>query len=1018
MIRRRGYALVVALAVLFVLLTLALALFHSRGAMSSLIAMNQRFLGRTGLARDTSTRFGLLLEGLTAGPGDPLSLQQNFKVRQNGFQASVTWEKETGSARGQDVRDPQLGKKLLAAPSEWDALPEVGYGEDLAVEALDGVAVAPAHWAVGLDFLGGERYLTMYDRSFPYAVYAPNGAIKVGKVRAYTNPSWDEDMAAGGGASGLPIWLLARSQVFVSDCAYGRVWSGEGPIHMRGGAVGLVGPLPVDRLGPELATDSQYAMRSLSADTLDKTPALVGHLLTVQTFEDFFKDPARIVPIMMRGLSLQQATMVPFVPIPSIQKAGVVVVLFHHPWPPDFGKRDDGPELNAKLLRLSREETALGEREEKLRTDSILLQRKIFLNPNDPKVPEWRAEIRQLEASRSKVQEQRKIVYNEFHRVRRELEQGAWERGAVRGQAPRNWWHELSYNTIGWTYLGVVEQIVKSLGDLIESQDWTKFMGRLASVTRLVHLGWDDPEFFFPDGQPTVRDGDAVERPRDVPTNALSMKSTVNVPPGRTLKLTTNVQIRGDLWIQRGATMHVRGDLEVRAPIHWRDFNGESLEPTDPLFPAGRVFIEEGATLVVDGDLKCLGGRPETGSIIVTGPVGRVNAVSSAIFCGGHFTSTYGIQPGSTLLDYLQARAKDKAYLRGWVDFLWGMAYMAPQAARVVGPFTPRNPWFARFATVFVIPPKPPIPVPVPLPLSNCYATFFPLFSGAASVQLNLRLGPNFTTMAWPLWIFGRGVVPVLNKVEPQVLWPRVDSFPQKVPEIVWSMLGPAIEAFIVETIKGALIELVVEIGSRAVEAMLKNTIPFNPVACLSFSWDKEGIQPPSLVSKFLNDLAGMVTLGLISTVNAIALVVKQEMTRNLMEPPEKMAREAAGLYLYSGGMMTIGTTPSTTPLATGFFVSGYNLRCNAALTVGALVSLNGRVEANDVAYYPYFTEVNLYNPLKPRNYLGRDKPNDYFPLDEMRDLLVSPVTIPLNEEPPLMIGRAHYRPVARGWSR
>lgn len=1014
--RARGYALIVALAVLFVLLTLALALFHSRGAMSNLVAMNRRYLAQGILAQNTTTRLEMMLQGVDPGPGDRISLQQDFRVQQNGYQATVTWREGSGSVRGREVRDPKLGTKLFKPPSEWDELPQVGYQPKLAVKALGGVDVAPAHLALGLDYTGGARYLAMYDRAFPFAAYAPNGGVYLDRVEAFTNPTYAEGHNETN--SGLPIWLLARDQVFVSDCAYGRAWSRQGPVNVVGGMVGLVGPLPTDRLGPELAANSQSAMSALSRDTLDKTGALVGHLLTVQNFVDLFNDPRKVVPIVLRGLSLQQATMVPLLPIPTIQKAGVVVVQIHHPWPPDFGKRDDAPELSQRLRQLSQDETRLGKESNDLYEDIIKLRRKIMLNPQSPEVPTWRSQITKKTDARLLVEDERKKVSDEFHRVRRQLEQGAWERGAIRGQAPKNWWHELDYNTVGWTYLGVVEQFVKSLGDLVEGKDWTHFMGRMATLTRVVHLGWDDPAFYFPDGQPNVRDGDPVQRPGFVPSDTLSMKSTVTVPPGRTLRLRTNVQVRGDLWIERGASLYVQGNLEVRAPESWRDFNGLALQWEDPLYPKGRLFMEEGASLVVDGDVTCSGGLPETGSVIVTGPVGRVNGVSSAILCKGNFSTAYGIQPGATLIDYLQARSKEKEYLRGWVDFFWGLSYVAPSVARVAGPFTLRMPWFSRFTTTFVIPPKPPIPIPVPLPLPNCYRTWFVLLGGATMVQLNLRLGPTFSTMSWPLWIFGRGVVPVLNKVNPDLLWPRIDAFRYQAPKIVDEIIGPALLEAIKEVIKGALLELVVRIFTRMVESIVKSVIPFNPVQCLGFEWDSEGTKPPPLVKKFLEDLVGGAVSGSISLVNALAAIVKQELTRTMIAPPEDRAREMAGLYVYSGGTMTIGRTSQSTPLASGFFVSGMNLRCNAALTVGALVSLQGRVQAHDLFYYPYFTQVNLYNPLKPNRYLGNDKPSDYFPLDEMQDLLYPPVVIPVNEEPPLHLGGAYYRMVARGWMR
>ena len=63
--------------------------------------------------------------------------------------------------------------------------------------------------------------------------------------------------------------------------------------------------------------------------------------------------------------------------------------------------------------------------------------------------------------------------------------------------------------------------------------------------------------------------------------------ATLNVPPGRSLRIDGSLQLTGDLWLQRGSTAYVTGNLALLNP--------------NPGGQIGRLILEPGATLVVDG---------------------------------------------------------------------------------------------------------------------------------------------------------------------------------------------------------------------------------------------------------------------------------------------------------------------------------------------------------------------------------------------------------------------------------
>ena len=97
---------------------------------------------------------------------------------------------------------------------------------------------------------------------------------------------------------------------------------------------------------------------------------------------------------------------------------------------------------------------------------------------------------------------------------------------------------------------------------------------------------------------------------------------------------------------------------------------------------------------------------------------------------------------------------------------------VAPNLAKVAGPFHTRKPFFASYAATFQLTMVPtpvgtiPVPSPIPLPRKNVLVPIFRGFTYAYAPALNASIGENLYTHAdW--WGFGQGTVPVLPKIDP-----------------------------------------------------------------------------------------------------------------------------------------------------------------------------------------------------------------------------------------------------------
>jgi hypothetical protein len=1002
--RTRAYALVVVLGLTLLLAIISLSIIKSQSAFSSNVGLARRDLSRAILIQNTRASLGLRIND-KVNLRDSVRLDKNFDLKEESETLRVRWKGRTDSVH-RPLQSGYANGETLFEPEKF--LPFTGYGKWATEPACGDIVLPPSHTAVGFDFGGTkERYRTVFSGCFPYALSAPRGSIRADAVRSFSNYTYAESEEGMGPETGLAAWVMAEGLLDIDDFQVGRAISNEGPINVEGGALALRVPKSTDQIGRDLSTHTTNAAGRISKDTLDKTDAIVGHVLSPQAFLALLKGDFNI----WRMASAQQATMVPFYPFPTLQSKGIVkVIQLHNPWPPDF-RTGQGNELREKLRNVTATRDGVEKtRKEKRGRDAELL-RLILDNPDSPRRPQWEAERAMLRKEIFELAGQI-IQLNKQIGILKTLIDKEAEWGGVRGVAPR---HSGTYHTEGWAYSYPLQEglelLIKAFTPGVKLED---LLARLSNQTRLFHFGGRDPEWFYPDGEPKISDGHRQIPPASPYSKTLSMKGTMTVPVGRTLKLTENTQIRGDLWLQKGSTLHIAGHLEVRPPAAWTDRWGKSVTPLEADFPNGRLMIEEGATLIVDGDLRCMGGIPEYGSILVVGPLDRVHPISSAIIAKGDIVTRHGIHPATNINElFAHARRKDSSY----APALQASEILTPlfsNFSRLFGPFEQRDCYFADFNSnfTFVITKFGPVPVPAPLPYGNCMKGLFDALSWISSAQLNMRLGPYFYTQS-EYWLFGRGVTSVMIKTKPEVMMRLLDPL-RNMPNLGNIDFLPVFEKAIRDMVTTVIVKVGVKFLTKAVMKILGSKVP-GSVACLPWSDSKPN--PNDTAKKFFKGLMKKIGQKFFKVVKQVLNKVRSEARRHYVGNPDIFTKELPGVYIYSGKNMSIGTSWTDSIMATGFFVAEGDIRFQTRRTVGTAISRRGDITAHQFLYYPFYASASLYEPLKPKDYkIAGSIPSGILPADELKDIFE--IGLPVNRGKPIELQAKGSRVLFEGWTR
>ncbi len=429
----------------------------------------------------------------------------------------------------------------------------------------------------------------------------------------------------------------------------------------------------------------------------------------------------------------------------------------------------------------------------------------------------------------------------------------------------------------------------------------------------------------------------------------------MNVPPGRTLRYDGNVELEGDLWLQKGSVMMVSGNLTLNNP---------NPSAHNPFLPSGRLVLEEGATLVVDGDVN-LGGSSKYGSLWVCSAAGRLHPVSTAILAGGTVNIPYGSYTSTTLEDasrWLAAHESAFDFLPSVLETVF--RDIAPNLSKIAGPFHTRQPYFASYAATFqlTLVPTPigtiPVPTCIPLPRKNILIPIFRGFTYLYTPTMNAAIGENFVTHTdW--WGFGQGVVPVLPKIDPVRMLTGLKSV--KVGSISfnidWNQQLKKLQTEVLDKAMKLLIETVIK---KTIQKVVVSFLPGGNLVSDAVDAAMDLISNETDTLQELQDALMDATIGPI--VDELERWIK-DLRRQVEDGiADGYLREVNGPLVYAN-QITVGDGSSTVRLFAGMLVSKSGITIEANNFVGSMVAMNGNINAKKFYFNPHFTKASLYKP-------------------------------------------------------
>lgn len=786
------------------------------------------------------------------------------------------------------------------------------------------------------------KMLSVIADDFAYVACAPAGNITAQRVQPWTNEVFKLGYSTETAMNGAPAKMFAKGNISVGNLTQGELYMTEGaPSVDKGRFVAFPGP-PADLAVPQaypniIQGQIQTAMDELtnSAGTQDKTELANGALLSLEFVKQLFTEPAKG---LASALSMRQAMQFPFFFIPGGRIQGVfVTVWLHMPFPPDgagamgaldtLQKDQDARSATKRSeYQSAKDDTAAKQAEYDAETDAD--------NKEDKR--------KKLEEAKDKEKKAGQALADLSEAFGDELE-AALEKipdAETNGPATRTDDEKITgdngvpymsykkfYTVLGQFMVDVVLSVVDAIGG--KQPDTSKFMNILRKEVRLVHFGRKDSATEF-----TITDTE------------VAMKATFNVPPGRSNRLRTNVKINGDLWLMRGSTFIVEGNLDVINP---------NAGSADPRKPRGRVFLEEGAKLIVKGNFSC-GGSEALGSVLVGAPINAIHPTTSAIMVTGNINIPHGVWPAYSIGDMnLDAVPELKTFREA-------ISTVVPNLAKLAGPFHRRKPFFSQYATMFVIAciltPIGPIPIPVPLPAAtntNINNKLFKVMALIYTTQMNLAWGENFITHAdW--WLIGEGMVPMFPKVNPTVYLERIKSFnlsnlkfptPDDAADLIKTQ-GP-------EMVKNMAPKLITQV---AVEIVLKQ-----------LSFGLTDFVESTGAFKILEDAIAQV-LGVDNTagkslfeISGLDGFVTEAQSKVSDNAALMLLQEVPGCLIYAGGRIGIAEGGVRAPVTVGMLVAQGDIVSNASYTVGAVMSLKGNITANALLFDPNTTRCSMFLP-------------------------------------------------------
>lgn len=1003
----RGLMLPSALGALAILLVFLIALNYQKTSARAVLTASEVALEADIATRNSQSTLGQALKSqpIIGGPTLDLTDQpMEFEAGQDTFASVDDWSVKAETEVYLRRADPAAAEKLFTGLDEAG-----GYPEAAAKEKLQGARGSFYPWVTRSlarpDSSDGAKagmsnrvHDSTFHAGFGYAALAPEGSVELESVVGWPNPTHKQakDLVKSGKTSqelvtGLPVKVAAKKNVTVNKFPHGEVYSETGKISVKeGGVIGFGGFFPIPKGNGRnsyphaLKTQIEAARSALRANAVDKTDLIFGRI-GISTIVKLFTGKLKTFPDNI--LTLETAIRFPMPMLFQIAKGkGILIWLYIHPAiAPDqnlegLAKRLDNSDkvketmkklsaAKVKLGRLQRELAALGRKRAgaKKKSERARIDKDIKKKKNQ--IRDTEAEIKRLEEKlKGASKESKNLFESSIANGKIKALTSATETVAEENQAIASLGLTKKKGWKGWSYVQLVivqwSKIGKLVVDISEaivsgsSFDIDSLMGVFSTQTRLVHLAKGRPE--------PLPDKMFAKESNGLKPKHFAYRGTLTVPRGRTFRLKSGLALEGDLWIGRGGSAVIDGDLNLSA-----DSNASAA---DPLKGKGRLYLEEGATLVVGGDVA-IAGDAMMGSVLIGSPVGKEHPITSAILCQGSVELEYGTRPG-VALDDLAGYIEDRFNVSGAREPVRvAIAEVAPNAAKIAGPFQTRVCYFAQYATSIGFPKAFPVPLPIPRPdKKNKMVPIFRILTMGFTTHLNLTLGENLVT-ASPWWIIGNNRTPMVPKIDPDALKNHVIAVAKKVKKLASNVseMEKAIKNLAEDVAKKIIKEVVKQMIKELAEALvlefLNNISPVaGYVASSSGALDKLGEEMDKFVDDNYDKVVGptMKKVGLDGDYNgsldSLVTEVKSQVTKR---STDVLLRETPGVFIYAGNQLSIGQQYSDDLLATGFFVAGNDIEIYANYTVGCMVSLKGDITAGKVLYNPYFTRASLYLPKK-----------------------------------------------------
>ncbi|MBS2033454.1 hypothetical protein JST97_00585 [bacterium] len=798
----------------------------------------------------------------------------------------------------------------------------------------------------GLLVFGSNTYTQLVTNVPGYAAYAPNGSVNITNLESWANPTFQDARKTLQAYSGVMAVVAAKQDANIANVTYGEAHVMEGTAKFdHGDGVGFKKknfPLPAyEALLVQQAKDARQALINQAASG-DKTQQLYSGDLSPQSVIDLFFNGQQGLEAML-SLNKSNHFFMPTIPFFSSAPPYLYSFAFHMPYPADNASYSPNENLNKQVEALNKQIKQAGEDLKKAYDVQQAAQQAYDQNKSSDNLQKLIDANTAYNLAKAKVDDLNQQMQALFgpQKAAMDAQIGSSQPRGVpltRAQDPSG-----NDGVTGWSYASsgsLLGQLIKLIFTF-DVEDLAKSFGN--TEVKLVHFGTKEREFKF------VLDG-----------NNLGIDATMTVPRGRVLKLSgKNITISGDLWLQRGSTFYADCDKLTVVP-------GRGSDPSKYFSPCGRIFMEEGSTLICRGEVECLGSS-DWGSVVVGGVPGKIHPITAAIFAN-KVTLGNGIFAGCALDDLAEGLGDlfNSSELKDLNSKLMRPLFteVAPNAAKALGPFWPRKPYFAKYATTFQVicpplppfgEPGPPVPTAIPLPIKNVLVPIERALGYVYSVSLNLGLGENFYTHSdW--WIFGEGVVPVVPQVDPNKILDKLNNLTGSIaglhPEDI-------IKTFIEAAVKDMVSYVVAEVVEKIVAKVLAAAIPYAGLAEVATSLLDEATS--NLTGRdTARDSAGQaLTSALTDSLASAGKATLDKLASTVsMNLQDDFLREYNGLLVYADDTITVGGKN-----ATGMFVAGGNLRVTSNQCTGTLLSVNGNIQCTSLLFYPYFNRASLYLP-------------------------------------------------------